>query len=292
MSYLASRPASLACRLISAAALGASLFGCRVETAEQFTGTPVTRAVNWHSGETLAVSGLNGQIRIEPGNAGEVRVTFKPFTFAGYTDEAKAQDDMKNRLETALTEDGTNVVAKTSKNGGGSLGAHMTIYLPPEFDSTLNIESGNGDIDVNTVGQATTLLVNNKGAGDCKIDAASTVKNTNVRCGFTIRVSHVADTVNVASTGIGDVSVLLDSVSASSQGGQIQAESGQVNLTMPAAGGYSIQATSGYTVNEGTLPSGCSVASAGSAGNSKTVSCGTGANYLVNASGNVNLAYE
>jgi hypothetical protein len=280
------------CLLFSATALASSLFGCRIETAEQFTGAPVTKAVNWHSGQTLEVDGLNGQIHLEPGSAGEVRVTFKPFTFAGYTDEAKAREDMKNRLSTDLTENDASVGVKTDKNGGGSLGAHLFIYLPPEFDSTINIASKNGTIDVNTVGQARTLFVNNTGAGDCRITGAATVTNTNVRCGFTVRVNDVADTANVVSTGIGDVSVSLQSVSASSQGGTIQAESGEVNLTTPAAGGYSVQATSGSIVNEGTLPALCTVASAGSAGNSKTVTCGTGANYVVSASGNVNLGYR
>ena len=109
---------------------------------------------------------------MERGNASTVQVTFKPFAFEGYDDEDKADAAMKEHVKPTLVEQADRVVAQTTNDGIGKLGAHMIVYVPPEFDSLLHIENKNGEVEVDFVGGARALEVSNKGAGDCLIAGA------------------------------------------------------------------------------------------------------------------------
>ncbi|HMJ11506.1 MAG TPA: hypothetical protein VK524_08855 [Polyangiaceae bacterium] len=281
---------------VSLAAAG--LAGCTAETLKEYEGEPTTLAVNYSPGRALYVEGLNGEIRLETGVAGEVQVRFKPFTFEGYTKEDEAREAIENDLHIALAEDSSgNVHATVTKDdGAGSLGAHMLVYLPPEFDDLIHIENDNGEIEVDFVAQANALEVTNDKAGDCLIAGQPTIRDTNVVCQFDVRVLNVVDKVNVRSEGIGDVTVAIASIAPGSAGGDIRTKSGNVNLTLPASSDFSVQASASGTVNEGALPSGCQVATA--AANSKTVSCATGPNFTVFAgvesqlTHDVNLSYR
>jgi hypothetical protein len=281
-------------RLSAAISLCATaLSGCKAETAEEFEGTPETKEVAWAAGQDLSVTGANGEIRFERGNAGKVGVQFKPFAIEGYSEEDKARADMREHLHFALAPDSRGVGAAVHKTGGGGgLGAHMLVYLPPEFDSTINIENDNGEVEVDFVGNAHTLYVRNDGAGDCLVTPGQTtsIKTTNVLCNFDVRVAGVSDAVIVRSAELGDVDVSIASVAPGSAQDQIRADNGTVNLALPAAGGFSVQATASGTVNQGNMPSTCSVQEA--AANSKTVACGGGRNYVVHAGENVNLSYH
>src|SRR5688500_18322360 len=131
----------------STALLAIATAGCSAQTLEEFEGEPVELAVNYTAGRALYVSGLNGEIRLEAGTAGEVHVRFKPFTFEGYTKEEEAREAIANDLHIALTEDAAgDVHATVTKDGGGSLGAHMLVSLPPEFDDLIQIENKNGEV--------------------------------------------------------------------------------------------------------------------------------------------------
>jgi len=273
--------------------------GCTVETAKDFRGPPEDQRADWSAGRTLRVQGLNGEIRLESGSPAEVKVTFKPFAIDGYTKEDEARDAMAKHLKKSLSADANgNIVVVTDKDGGGTgLGAHMVVYLPPEFDSSIVVENGNGEVEIDFVGNASVLNVKNNGAGDCLIEGAPSIKASVVSCSFDTRLTNVADSVDIR-TGLGDITASLASVSAGTTASYIAATDGNVNLTMPASGGYSVQAKAfgGGKVNEGSLPAGCTVNAA--ADNSKTVSCATGPNYVVNAGDDssfacdVNLAYQ
>lgn len=287
--------------LASISLLAVGLGGCTAKTLEEFEGEPVALAVNYTPGQAVNVTGINGEIRFEDGGrAGEVHVLFKPFTFDGYDEEEEAREAIANDLHVALAEnDAGEIDARVTKDGSGSLGAHVIVSLPPEFDDRINIQSGNGQVDVEYVARASALGVHNRGAGDCLIAGQPTIRDTNVQCGFDIRVRDVADKVVVVSDGIGDVTVSIASIAAGSGDGHIAAENGDVDLTVPASvSDFSVQASAfgGGVVHEGDVPNGCQVQRA--ADNSKTLSCGAGPNLIVVAgdqnslSYNVNLRYR
>lgn len=237
---------------------------------------------------------MNGEIRLESGQPGEVHVLFKPFTFEGYTKEDEAREAIRNDLHMSLLEDESgNVEARVTKDGGGSLGAHMIIFVPPEFNDRIYIENRNGEVEIDYVGQANALVVDNNGAGDCLIAGAPTIRDTDVRCGFDVRVRDVADKVVVQSEEIGDVTVSIASIAAGSANGHIEAENGDVSLTVPAStSDFSVQASAfgGGVVNAGSPPANCQVAVA--AENSKTLSCGAGPNLVVVAGRSGGLGYD
>lgn len=279
----------------STALLAIATTGCSAQTLEEFEGKPVALAVNYTPGRALYVNGLNGEIRLEAGTAGQVHVRFKPFTFDGYEKEDEAREAIANDLHIALTEDSSgNVHASVTKDpGSGSLGAHMLVSLPPEFDNLIQIENKNGEVEIDHVAQANRLIVDNNGAGDCLIAGAPTIRDTDVQCGFDVRVTDVADKVIVQSKEIGDVTVSIASIAAGSGNGDIRAENGDVSLTVPAStSDFSVQAAAygGGTVNVGSAPAGCQVTVA--AENSKTLSCGAGPNLTVIAGNEDSLSYD
>ena len=272
------------------------------ESLTEFKGTETTDTVDWTPGMPLSVDGMNGEISIKQGTAGKVSVLFKPFTFRGASKRAEADEDLTVHFQKAVTTTDGVVGVRTSRSGGGSsIGAHMDISIPPEFDSSITLKNGNGNIEVFFVGNATTLDArhDSSAAGDCEVRGGPMLFKTTVVCAFEARVSGVQDDVDVSTRGAGgDITVSIASVAAEAAGGTITSESGDVSVTMPAAGGYSVQAQANKdgVVNEGTLPSVCTVNAA--ATNSKTVSCGTGPNYTVKAgttsllAKNVTLGYE
>jgi hypothetical protein len=275
--------------------LASGLAGCTAQTLEEFEGEPIALAVNYTPGQAMKVTGLNGEIRFEDGGrAGEVHVLFKPFTFDGYDKEEEAREAIENDLHVALAEDNEGAVhAAVDKDGGGSLGAHVIVSLPPEFDDLIHIANRNGQVDVEYVAGATSLWVHNRGAGDCLIAGQPSLRDTNVVCGFDVRVTDVADKVQVRSEGIGDVMVSIAAVAAGSGGGDIRADNGEVNLTVPAStSDFSVQAAAygGGVVNAPAAPSGCQLQVA--AENSKTLSCGAGPNFTVIAGDENSLSYD
>jgi len=157
---------------------------------------------------------------------------------------------------------------------------------------------------VNSVGQGIALDVRTgSDLGECKIQAAASVTNSEVHCGDLVELWDVSDRVNVStkdSNVIDDaISVRLAGVSAGSPGGTITSQDGTINLWLPFGQLFSVQAQSAADglVNVNGTPAECSVAEA--AATSKTLSCGTGGpNYVVTAGtdtlgdGDVNLHFE
>ena len=87
-----------------------------------------------------------------------------------------------------------------------------------------------------------------------------------------------------AQSDNGDVNVVIGGVPAGATGGTIAAKFGDVTLTLPTSGGYSVEAMGGTggKVDFGTPPTGCVETSA--AANSKTLVCnGGGAAFKANA---------
>lgn len=272
------------------AGFGLSTAGCEAsltaETAEEYTGTESVETIEWVSGQDLQVDGRNGQIDIVPGVAGEVSVTFKPFTFRGPDEEAEAAAEMEGDLQTSVTEDAAGAVFVEARATGGSssLGAKMVIAIPPEFDAGIFIEQGNGDVEIATVGQAVELAIVNEGVGDCVVQGNETVIRSKVWCSA-VSLTGVSGYVNVQADGLdGNAAVEMASVAGFDNGvpdgeskNVIYTEDGDIVLTVPADEDYVVQAyvqEGGGVVNTGSVPTTCTQEAA--AEGSKTVTCGTG----------------
>jgi hypothetical protein len=272
------------------------------ESLTEFKGPEETQTVDWTPGMGLSVDGLNGEISIEQGVAGKVSAVFKPFSIRGASRVADARADMTHLVKTIDASTGT-VNVRTSRMGeaGSALGGHIDVMIPPEFDSTIEIRNGNGDIEVVFVGNAFTLDARHEpnAAGSCRVTGGAMLNTATVHCAFDATVGGVQDNVTVTTENAGgDINLSIASVAADATGGNVTTKSGDIFLNMPAAGGYSVQATANKdgVVNEGTLPAGCNLQTA--AANSKTVTCGTGPNFTVSAGTtsllgqNVTLGYQ
>jgi hypothetical protein len=274
------------------------------ETTEKYLGPSSTQDIEWTSGQDLAVDSRNGNVNLEIGESGSVIVLFEPFTFRGQDEEAEALAEMDTSLvkSVGLNESG-DVFVYTQKDGPGSssLGADMTIRIPPEFDAGIFIEQdGSGDVHIDGVGEAIEIGVLAQGVSDCFIHGAPTVVNTRAWCGAVL-VDNVSGHIDVQADFLnGNASVHMASVEPAGGDNIIYTEDGDIVLTLPADEGYNVQAwvvEGGGVVNTGNIPSDCEEVVA--AEGSKTVSCGEGPTFdlqagldVVGDPVNIELRYE
>lgn len=287
------------------ATLTALLSSCTAKTTDRFEGEARSLSVDFTAGADLHISSRNGVINIESGGTDEIVVDFEPFTYRGYDEEDEARDEMENSLVTVLeqSEDGSRIDVETRKEGSGSssLGADITLRLPASFDGGIFIEQGNGDVDINTVGEAHTVVVRNGGVGDCFVDGAPSVTFTEVWCSG-VSVKDVSDYVNVQADGLGgNIYLKLAGISGTMPAGEvanrIYTEDGDVVLELPSSDDFVVQARSfapGGAINVGEVPAGCDSVTSSDA--DKTVTCGTGPTFDLQAGldgdqGNIELRY-
>jgi hypothetical protein len=236
------------------------------ESLKAFEATEIVETVPYVDGANLTIKGLYGDIAILPGTAGKVSTTFKPFNYRGHDQEEDARRELGENLDLVVDHDldGTGDVTITTdrhdaKNG---LGSHITVRLPPEFNGILIVENqgegviNQGLIDVQFVGEATTLNVTNHGLQLCSVlrgddDEPSIVSNlndVNVQCEADIIVRGVSDNVVVRSVSPSfhsDVVVDIVGVSPDAAGGSIIGDNSNVQVTMPAGGDYNVTASAG-----------------------------------------------
>jgi hypothetical protein len=290
-----------------AAVLAASALGCAVtaKSTERFEGDASTETVDWTSGTDLQIDARNGTINVEPGDSGAVRVTFLPFSYRGYDEEAEAQREMEDSLTATAELGDSGVEVTTAKTGGGSssLGADIVVELPPEFDAGIFIRQGNGDVDINAVGDASQLVVHNDGVGDCFVDGAPSLQWTEVWCSG-VSVRDVSDYVNLQADGVnGNIFCSLYGISGDMPAGEdrsiLYTEDGDVVLDLPSDDGFVVEASTfgdGSVVNEGPVPDECDLTD--DSASSKTVTCGDGPKIDIQAGleelgeGNVELRYH
>jgi hypothetical protein len=210
-----------------------------------------------------------------------------------------------NLVLSAEAVDGVTISA--ARDGGSDgLGAHIRVELPPSFDGKLSVfnegaSSVNpGNIDVEFAGSSAQVSLENAGIGRCTVLGSSSLVDTTVRCGGSVDVSGVADDVNIETTGLSTataVSLQLVLISANASGGSVVSRDGDLVLSLPKAGSYSVLASSPIEgeVDVGAPPSGCVVATAEPFG----VSCGGGGpTYTLTAgqdglgASNVTLSYQ
>jgi len=287
--------------------LATTLAGCEVtaKTTERYEAEPQTEELDYQSGTDLFIDARNGTINVEPGESGVVRVTFTPFTYRGYDEDDQAQAEMENSLtaRAELTDAGIEVATLKEGGGSSSLGADIVVELPPEFDAGLFIDQGNGDVDINTVGEAVELVVRNDGVGSCRVEGAPSVVYTELWCSE-VSVEDVSDCVDIRADGLnGNVFVSLAGISGTMPNDHdesvIYTADGDIVLELPRDDAFVVEAQAfgdGGIVNEGPVPEACAVDDP--AENAKTVTCGTGPTIDVQAgvddlgAGNVELRYR
>jgi hypothetical protein len=260
-----------------------ALTGCEFsvagESTELYEGEPVSKSTPWESGQNLIIDGLNGKIEVVRGEAGKVSATFEPSTLRGADEDAEADAEMKELLALRVEEDSSgNVLVKTSKSGGSSsLGARITVRLPPEFNGGLRVDQRNGDVLLKHVGSAESLQITNSGTGFCKVAGAPSIKVTEIRCGWDVEVLNVADKVSVSSDNTLGATVRVGwaELSASAGDSSVSLDSGDIELLLPKDAEYTLQAQgqNGGVVAFDPLPTGCTADEASSA--SKSLRCGS-----------------
>ena len=296
---LALRSFALLALLVPAAVLSA---GCEVKDCQTDDGEDATcleslthyadpmynkqAEVDYVAGKNISINGVYGAIKVQEGVAGKVTATFAPFNWQSHNDEAQAYEQIRTNIDMVMEVDANeDVQVTTSRNGGGNgLGAEITVLIPPEFSGTLLVNNDSdgpmnpGNIEIDSVAQATALQVSTDNLGDCRINGAATVKSSNVVCSGEILLEHVSDSVIAQSSSDftkDDVIVTIDAISDTSTGGTITADAGNVQVTFPNTGNFAIDANvaGAGTVVPGTTPSTCMLTEA--AGHAD-VNCGNG----------------
>jgi hypothetical protein len=237
------------------------------KSLSKFTGDQVVNSVAWTSGSNVAIDGVNGKITIIEGQSStQLSATVTPFVFrANDTETEEARADME-RLNVRIEADGAgNPVIQVTRASGSrtTLGGEIIVELPRGFDARLQVTQHNGAIETRYLGIGTDLAIDSNN-GRVQVRGAA-VTGVDIQAGSGVEFA----VGQLPSTGTG----------------RIIASSGDIELSLPASGTYSVMATArGDSVDFGTLPAACTEEVA--AENSKTLTCGGGGfNLTVDAQG-------
>jgi hypothetical protein len=259
------------------------------------------------AGTNVTVHGNYGDIDVLEGTPGEVSVVLEPFVYRAYDAEDAAREELENNFDHSFDEDGDTIVVITDRHDStNSLGADITLYLPPEFDGALVLENESdgaidpGDIEAAFVGRATSVELSTESLGDCTVDGEASVVSTRAHCDGTIVVTGVSDEVDLVSSGLGgDILLTLHDIDADSPGGKLESEDGDITVNFPDGASFTVQAAASEdgAVNATDLDAACVGAEA--AETAKSYTCGDGGpNYVVTAGkdsvgpSSVELSYE
>jgi hypothetical protein len=270
------------------------------KSLKRFTGTRVVENAPYAPGKNVLVQGVNGEIEVRQGTVSNgVAVTVTPFIFRAHdTPNEEAAANMEKLIVDVRTDAAENVVVKTTRASGSHtmLGGNVIVELPIGFDGELHVHNGNGTTTVKYVGDALLLdilsengsvTVENGGNVDA-LTAKSRNGRIDVRAGSVIDLELITENGRVDATvssvswlnirsGNGTITAGFGAFgdgSARTEQALIGTQNGDVNLSLPAAGAFSVRATAAESVNFGSIPTACSEESA--AENSKTLTCNDG----------------
>jgi len=255
--------------LVSLACVLGLSFGCEANKCEgqdgqnavclkslkRFDGETTTQSTDYTAGADLNVHSRNGNVEIIAGSAEDsVVATFHPFVLRAYdTAESVVADDLTKLEASASTDTDGSVTVDVSRMSGAesTLGADVTVELPPSFAGALGVDQDNGETRVRFVGAATTVSVTSRN-GSCDLDTGAS--DVSIHCEN------------------GDLNARIDAATPQSGRGFVT-DNGSITLTLPADGVFSVQAQAlaGGRVNVEHMPAACSVNEASSA--AKTLSC-------------------
>ena len=179
-----------------------------LEPAKRFNGSPETGSEAWNAGQPIVVFNDNGNTKIvADSSVAEVSVVGRPFAFDAEEEDAKKTIEEKLNLKVA-TENGEIVVAATMA-GSGSYGYDLEVHIPSNFDGALDVQQGNGDVELASMGHAIATRVTSDN-GDI------TVKNVTLagRIELTTRLGDIEASIlptgsdkSVVRTNMGDVTL-------------------------------------------------------------------------------------
>lgn len=219
-------------------------------------------------GKNVTLSSINGNVTVKAGSGSDVSATFHAFVYRAFnTADSEIQKDFDMLVTSASADTDGNVTVSTSRKNGAhsTLGADFDVTIPSSLSGSFTVNQNNGEVDVSSVGAATAVSIKADNGG------------VNATAGSS------AKTVGVSSDN-GDVALSIGAVPDGATGGTISTKNGDIALTLPSSGAYSVTATGIDSVDFGSPPNGCTVQEA--AANSKTLVCnGGGATYNTTARG-------
>jgi hypothetical protein len=233
--------------------------GVCVKSLKRFESGPETHSATWAPGASVTIDSPNGDVRVVQGDDdAAVSVTFEPFVLRAFdTPEEEVAEDLaslnrsvRSQGPPATTESGV-VVDVSRPSGSPTLGADITVRLPPIFNGTLDVDQTNGSTEVDFVGAAVAVIVASNNGG-CDI-ATGSASNIDVHCDN------------------GDLEASVSAV-APQAGSGFSTGNGSITLSLPSDAVFVVraQALAGGTVDFDNLPDVCTVEASDSA---KTVNC-------------------
>lgn len=243
------------------------------ESVVRFDGEATTRSLSYVAGDEIRIEGVNGNIKVTSGGtAGNVTVTFQPFSLRGHSKEDEATRDMSEDLVLETDDASGRLLVKVSRKGGASsgLGADITVTLPSSYSGGVYIDAGNGFVDAHLAGDQAYTTIKNDGSGD--IDVTGAAGRLDIKGKFDLDVgvsSWSGDDGAIESTGqLGNVSVTVPS----GADGSIQAQSEDEPVVEPSA-----------------APADWNIEAAGESSKTFTFGAGTGGNVTVKGAKQVTI---
>jgi len=264
-----------------------------LKSLTRYVGTDITpEPLAYTTGMDLTVDGIYGDINVVEGTPGEVAVVIEPFNYRAHDAEDAARDEIENNFDYSFQPSGNAIAVTTGRHDStNGLGAKITVWLPPEFDGSLELHNDSdgpvnpGDIDADFVGAAWAVDLFTDSLGDCSVSAEGTVVVTVAQCDGVVQALGVSNSLDIASTGLsGGAVVSLVSITGAEAGGSVVSDDGDIDVSFPSGANFSVQAqATAEGIVESDLPEPECV-SAIAAENSKSFTCGTGGpSYTVTA---------
>jgi len=179
-----------------------------LKPAKRFNGTPENASHAWTSGQSIVVYNDNGETKIiADSSASEVKVVGKPFAFDGEEEDAKKTIEEKLTLKVA-EENGEIVVAATMA-GSGSYGYDLEVHIPSSFDGALDVQQGNGDVEIVSVGNSAATRVNSDN-GDITATKVTLTNRIELTTGLGDIIANILPTgteKSLVHTDMGDLSI-------------------------------------------------------------------------------------
>jgi len=199
--------------------------GICLKSLKKFKGAnPIERSAAWLPGSPISIDGVNGQIEVVQGSSNTVVATFHPFVIRAYD---TSQDEILANLEhlegTATGDAGgvSGAVEVRSRRNGtvpSTLGADITVEIPPTFDGVLTVHQNNGSTDIRFSGSATAVNLNSEnGSSDVNVSPSATALDIfGDNGGLSVNVPAVPPGTESRTihSGLGDVGLSFGSVPA------------------------------------------------------------------------------
>lgn len=247
--------------VVVAFAAAAAIPGCyvSVEPATRFEGTPVTKSVDYASGQAVHIVSNNGNVTVAGGSSSSaLSVKFQPFILEKDDNEDGAKSQMENDLSMTaeVRESGDIVLSVIRKDGSsGNLGADIVVTLPAGFDGAFEVDQNNGEVKADL-----------RGGHPLSTDIDSE--------NGSIEILGAAGPLSiVAGNGSGRVDV-----AAWPEGGEGKVElgNGDLDFSLPAdANGTMTAFAENGVVDDGSIPSTWATEAAGEGSKSYTMGDGT-----------------